>query len=373
VRRQGRYGSGGAGVTSGGAGVTSGGAGVTSGGAGVTSGGAGVTSGGVGVGSAVGVGVGVASGGVGSAVGVGVGSAVATGAGAGVGRGGWNGVGHGTQPCGGDAIGVPAGPGVGVEADGGAAEGDPPARGAGVTATHEPPGPDLGGLGAIAGGSVPGDGAVVRPGACTVNWPSARDGGAERRASASGAGSFGDAPETTTASVARTTNADDAMTPAPRAPRRRPILPLTRAVSVTGPTGSPACAAPDVRVAPSDDQASDWRVLGTARTTGCPSTSGPALTRPFLPRSARPGSRELRTGRWLDRSASRKGLQRRHASSTRFQQSEQLATPHREQVWNEMPADTTESPSRPQRSQNWAPISTLHPTFAQPTGGCATC
>jgi hypothetical protein len=65
-------------------------------------------------------------------------------------------------------------------------------------------------------------------------------------------------------------------------------------------------------------------------------------------------------------------MHRRHASSTRFQQSEQLATPHREQVWNEMPADAKESPSRPQRSQNWAPISTLHPTMAQSTGGCAT-
>ena len=215
------------------------------------------------------VGVGVA---VSVGVGVSVGPGVGVGAGVGVGCGGWNGVGHGTQPCGGDAIGDPTGPGVGVDAYGGAADGDTPARGAGVTATHELPGPDRGGLGAIAGGVplsglvaaraggiVPDEGAVVPPPACTVSWPSAGEGSAERGASASGAGSFGDPPETTTARAARTTNADDAMTPAPRAPRRRPILPSTGDASVaTATLGSPPCAAPAVRVARSADQASDW-------------------------------------------------------------------------------------------------------------------
>ena len=254
---------------------------------------------GSGVGVALGSGVGVALGSgaaLGSGVGVALGSGAALGSGVGSGGGvgvggGWYGVGHGTQPCGGDATGDPTGPGVGVEAHGGAADGDMPARGAGVTATHELPGSDLGGLGAIAGGVppsglvdarpggiVPDEGAVVAPGACTVSWPSTGDGSAERGASARGDASFGDPPERTTAKAARRTNADDATTPAPRAPRRGPMRPSTGAVSVTDvPLGTPRRAAAAVGIARSADQASGWRVLGTARTTSCPSTSGPVI------------------------------------------------------------------------------------------------
>ena len=58
----------------------------------------------------------------------------------------------------------------------------------------------------------------------------------------------------------------------------------------------------------------------------------------------------------------RKGAQIRHPPSTRFQQSGQQAEPHPGQSRNAARAPTKSSRSRPQRSQNWIPRSTVHST-----------
>ena len=71
-------------------------------------------------------------------------------------------------------------------------------------------------------------------------------------------------------------------------------------------------------------------------------------------------------------STRRKGAHLRHAASTRFQQSAQHAAPQLGQSRYVPCADVTVSRSRPQRSQNWVPRSTIHSTPAQSPGGCAT-
>lgn len=78
------------------------------------------------------------------------------------------------------------------------------------------------------------------------------------------------------------------------------------------------------------------------------------------------------THRDVGGSVSRKGAHFRQAPSTRFQQSAQQAAPQDGQSRKAARADVTVSRSRPQRSQNWVPKSTVHSTRAQSPGGCAT-
>ena len=205
----------------------------------------------------------------------------------------------------------------------------------------------------------------------------------------------GDAPRTATARAATTTHATEAASPTRPARRRLPLgatgsasaptaltaltAPTLTAPTLTAPTlTAPALAAPAL-AAPAWAEAAFAATAAAAPAAFAPASAGPddrgrAPARdPFDAATASPRRSAYRSASpWLgvvvaitirERatvSISRNGAHFRQAPSTRFQQSAQQAAPHAGQSRYSFRADANESRSRPQRSQNWVPRSTVH-------------
>jgi len=191
----------------------------------------------------------------------------------------------------------------------------------------------------------------------------------------------GVAPKAATASAATTTHAVAAASPIRPARRRGrgPAAGPMGGAEVGGSTGG--C---DV-----GSEAAGGRRAGCChaarRSTAGPSTRGSArksrygsaaacveptaVAPPPVPPTPADPTAIRRAAGW---SVRRNGAHFRQAPSTRFQQSAQQAAPHCGQSRYAPRADVTVSRSRPQRSQNWVPRSTIHSTPAQSPGGCAT-
>jgi len=205
----------------------------------------------------------------------------------------------------------------------------------------------------------------------------------------------GDAPRTATARAATTTHATEAASPTRPARRRLPLgatgsasapiaLTALTAPTLTAPTltapalAAPALAAPAL-AAPAWAEAAFAATAAAAPAAFAPASAGPddrgrAPARdPFDAATASPRRSAYRSASpWLgvvvaitirERatvSISRNGAHFRQAPSTRFQQSAQQAAPHAGQSRYSFRADANESRSRPQRSQNWVPRSTVH-------------